>query len=428
CSSLSILSLRSNCLTTLPDEIGRLSLLKVLNVSGNFLRYLPCTLLKLKNLQALWMNENQAKPLIAFEQERHPITGQRVLTCILLPQTDPSMNRHTSKNRFIAEQTNDYTNRPITLRFANDTIDEPRQLVRNPTPYPKEMRAFANILRNYNHNHQRQKYSSSSNLLMVCDEIPIDKSWCERTNSASVSSMNSDLLCCPLARSHDDLLFSTSPLDDIERMRPDLLPGQINDIDENLISDKKKMNSSKAEAENIEPTAGKEMLDKYWAEIKHEIDDINIVEFRTTDLPLARIKKIMKLDDDVKMISAEVPILFAKAAELFIQELTIHSWLQTEESRRRTLQRNDVAAAISKNELFDFLIDIVPREEATKTHKKKESVSEVQYIVTLPTSSGMGNTIQLPNGQIIQLPQNLSSNIVTMASPQGTQQQYTIGP
>jgi hypothetical protein len=37
------------------------------------------------------------------------------------------------------------------------------------------------------------------------------------------------------------------------------------------------MNSSKAEAENIEPSAGKEMLDKYWAEIKNEIDDINIV-------------------------------------------------------------------------------------------------------------------------------------------------------
>ena len=117
------------------------------------------------------------------------------------------------------------------------------------------------------------------------------------------------------------------------------------------------MDSAKAEAENIEPSAGKELLDKYWAEVKQEIEDINIVrthlsrpviancvslvrqvEFRTTDLPLARIKKIMKLDDDVKMISAEVPILFAKAAELFIQELTIHSWVQTEDSRRRTLQ------------------------------------------------------------------------------------------
>ena len=46
----------------------------------------------------------------------------------------------------------------------------------------------------------------------------------------------------------------------------------------------------------------------------------------------------MKLDDDVKMISAEVPVLFAKAAEIFIHELTLRSWLHTEESKRRTLQ------------------------------------------------------------------------------------------
>lgn len=54
----------------------------------------------------------------------------------------------------------------------------------------------------------------------------------ERKNSASVGSMNSDPLCCPLARSHDDLLFSTSPSDEVGRMRPDLLPGQMNDIEE----------------------------------------------------------------------------------------------------------------------------------------------------------------------------------------------------
>jgi len=178
--------------------------------------------------------------------------------------------------------------------------------------------------------------------------------------------------------------------------------------------------------ENLEPTIGKEMLETFWPQSKTEIEEINILEFRTVDLPLARIKKIMKLDDDVKMISAEVPILFAKAAELFIQELTLHSWLQTEESKRRTLQRNDVAAAISKNELFDFLIDIVPREEATKTHKRKDSVNEVQYIVTLPASSTGSNTIQLPNGQFIQIPQQ-SSNILTMASSQQQQpQQYII--
>jgi len=41
------------------------------------------------------------------------------------------------------------------------------------------------------------------------------------------------------------------------------------------------MDSTKAEAENIEPSAGKELLDKYWTEIKHEIDDINIVNTRS---------------------------------------------------------------------------------------------------------------------------------------------------
>lgn len=62
----------------------------------------------------------------------------------------------------------------------------------------------------------------------------------------------------------------------------------------------------------------------------------------------------MKLDDDVKMISAEVPILFAKAAELFIQELTIHSWLQTEESRRRTLQVDSFFGFILSREKIYF--------------------------------------------------------------------------
>lgn len=55
-------------------------------------------------------------------------------------------------------------------------------------------------------------------------------------------------------------------------------------------------------------------------------------------LPLARVKKIMKLDDEVKMISAEAPLLFAKAAEIFIHELTLRAWAHTEDNKRRTLQ------------------------------------------------------------------------------------------
>lgn len=60
------------------------------------------------------------------------------------------------------------------------------------------------------------------------------------------------------------------------------------------------------------------------------------------------------------MISADTPAIFSKACELFILELTLRAWLQTEECKRRTLQRCDIAMAISHDDLLDFLVDLVP--------------------------------------------------------------------
>ncbi|CAF1131399.1 unnamed protein product [Rotaria sordida] len=180
--------------------------------------------------------------------------------------------------------------------------------------------------------------------------------------------------------------------------------------------------STNEKSEALQPTEGTEMLERFWSEIRAEIESINIMDFRASELPLARIKKIMKLDDDVKMISAEVPILFAKAAEIFVHELTLRAWLHTEESKRRTLQRNDVAMAITKYEQFDFLIDIVPREES-KPHKKHDNnMGEVQYIVTLPQAN-QPSAIQLPNGQVIQLSPTIQSPLVTIGN---SGQQYAV--
>ncbi|XP_027364471.1 nuclear transcription factor Y subunit C-1-like isoform X2 [Abrus precatorius] len=104
-----------------------------------------------------------------------------------------------------------------------------------------------------------------------------------------------------------------------------------------------------------------QQLQMFWSYQRQEIDHVN--DFKNHQLPLARIKKIMKADEDVRMISAEAPILFAKACELFILELTIRSWLHAEENKRRTLQKNDIAAAITRTDIFDFLVDIVPRDD-----------------------------------------------------------------
>jgi nuclear transcription factor Y, gamma len=68
-------------------------------------------------------------------------------------------------------------------------------------------------------------------------------------------------------------------------------------------------------------------LDALFAAETEKIKHLHVTsdqDFKTVvDLPLARIKRIMKSDEDVRMISAEAPVLFAKACELFIMELTM---------------------------------------------------------------------------------------------------------
>lgn len=115
----------------------------------------------------------------------------------------------------------------------------------------------------------------------------------------------------------------------------------------------------------------RDILTTYWQHVINHLESDNH-DYKIHQLPLARIKKVMKADPEVKMISAEAPILFAKGCDIFITELTMRAWIHAEDNKRRTLQRSDIAAALSKSDMFDFLIDIVPREEAT-SHAKRSS-------------------------------------------------------
>lgn len=128
--------------------------------------------------------------------------------------------------------------------------------------------------------------------------------------------------------------------------------------------------------------------------------DGNVVDFKSGlptqgQLPLARIKKVMKSDDQVKMISAEAPILFARACEIFISDLTCRAFLIAEEHKRRTIQRSDIAGAIGRSDLFDFLIDIVPRHESVPSSRlpgggaaKREKTGEGKGVGRSNAASG----------------------------------------
>ncbi|KAG5440200.1 hypothetical protein PCANB_001769 [Pneumocystis canis] len=133
------------------------------------------------------------------------------------------------------------------------------------------------------------------------------------------------------------------------------------------------------------------ILVNYWQNTIRKIENDNH-DFKTHQIPLARIKKVMKTDENVKMISTEAPILFAKSCDIFITELTLRAWIHAQEDKRRTLQKSDIANAISKSDMFDFLLDIISKEDlednsknaaaVMKNASKLNFISKIQYLTT----------------------------------------------
>jgi hypothetical protein len=68
---------------------------------------------------------------------------------------------------------------------------------------------------------------------------------------------------------------------------------------------------------------------------------------------------------------------------VFISELTCRAWLIAETNKRRTLQKADVANAIAASDMFDFLIDIIPRDDGSGSASGSGAVPP-------PATSGLG--------------------------------------
>jgi Leucine-rich repeat (LRR) protein len=157
CKSLRILSAHGNRLTTLPAEIDHITNLAVINLTANMIQHLPVSLMKLNNITAIWLSENQHKPLVQLNQDTDPETGQKVLTNFLLPQQnqdDPHDNQSESGS-FHALAWEEERSRRSQVKWAGD-YQHPEDVApsgmtslrREPTPFPKEMRAMAKRVQN----------------------------------------------------------------------------------------------------------------------------------------------------------------------------------------------------------------------------------------------------------------------------------------
>ncbi|KAK4711972.1 hypothetical protein R3W88_006485 [Solanum pinnatisectum] len=116
----------------------------------------------------------------------------------------------------------------------------------------------------------------------------------------------------------------------------------------------------------------KENLFCFWNRQKEEI--LRADPKRKPEMPISRIRRAMKSNDQVKMVSAHTTVLLSKAIEMFIMELTLRAWMQADQGKCRTLKRYDFARAIRDEEVFDFLSDIVP----LQTYKVQKEANDGQ--------------------------------------------------
>ncbi|XP_057199729.1 protein scribble homolog isoform X14 [Triplophysa rosa] len=155
CVSLNVLSLRDNRLGKLPAELANATELHVLDVAGNRLQNLPFALANL-NLKAMWLAENQSQPMLKFQTEDDEQTGEKVLTCYLLPQ-QPSSSLENLLDRSADETwpTDSNLNRVSVIQFRDDakneeedeeTAAERRGLQRRATPHPSELKVMKNVI------------------------------------------------------------------------------------------------------------------------------------------------------------------------------------------------------------------------------------------------------------------------------------------
>ncbi|KAJ3270489.1 hypothetical protein HDV01_007796 [Terramyces sp. JEL0728] len=102
-----------------------------------------------------------------------------------------------------------------------------------------------------------------------------------------------------------------------------------------------------------------------------------------TKFPAARIKRIMRLDEDVGKVSQVTPVLIAKALESFLEALVKQTLVETSQREAKKMTVAHVKTAVQKEPKFDFLLDLVknlpdPNEESEKPKRKRRSKKEIE--------------------------------------------------
>uniref|UniRef100_A0A8C6UC92 Erbb2 interacting protein n=1 Tax=Neogobius melanostomus TaxID=47308 RepID=A0A8C6UC92_9GOBI len=169
--SATVLFLHSNKLESLPEEMGDMQRLKVINLSNNKLKSLPYSFTKLNQMTAMWLSENQSKALIPLQKEEDPETQKTVLTNYMFPQQTKAEDYipNSDSESFNPALWEEQRKHRAQVAFECDEDKDEREtppregnLKRYPTPYPEELKNMVKTAQSVAHRLKEEESNDES--------------------------------------------------------------------------------------------------------------------------------------------------------------------------------------------------------------------------------------------------------------------------
>ncbi|KAF9115002.1 hypothetical protein BGX27_009221 [Mortierella sp. AM989] len=95
-----------------------------------------------------------------------------------------------------------------------------------------------------------------------------------------------------------------------------------------------------------------------------------------TQLPAARVKRIIKEDRDVQMVSNDAVFLISMATELFLEGFTAKAFNLAKIEKRKTVSYKDLATAVTQHDSLEFLQDVVPKTMPLTAALEKQRIAK----------------------------------------------------
>ncbi|KAI9724047.1 MAG: hypothetical protein M1812_000765 [Candelaria pacifica] len=113
-------------------------------------------------------------------------------------------------------------------------------------------------------------------------------------------------------------------------------------------------------------------------------------------LPLARVKRILHVDEDINNCSNNAAFVITVATEMFVQHLAkqAHNVAKSERKPRRNIAYNHLATVVARVDNLQFLSDVIPRTIPYNQYQEKASKGPKRGDVLIPGQTTL-NGIQV---------------------------------